>query len=95
MSAKLPPRDVIAERIETQRRRVFWVQAICSITSAAAADFAESGSIATSRRFAENAWNAMEGVAELLDSIAGKLESDVVLALPEPGEENEGGEVRP
>jgi hypothetical protein len=80
----LPPRDVIAWRVESQRKRVWQARAICDIT-AQAARAAETGGSA-SANFSESAWSAMEAVSDLLDSIASKLESEVVLAQPKPGE---------
>jgi hypothetical protein len=85
-SKTLPPREVITKRVETQRRRVWQAQAVCSITSQAAAVLVGGGSEAA--RFAESAWVALEGMAELLDSTAGKLDGDAVLAPAEPGEED-------
>jgi hypothetical protein len=74
---KLPPRQVIAKRVEDQRRRVWQAQAICDLTSTAARHAQTGGSEAA--KFAQAAWVAMEAVSELLDDIAGKLEADVVL----------------
>jgi hypothetical protein len=82
----LPPREIITKRVEAERRRIWQAQAICSITSEAAAVLVGGGSDAA--HFAESAWVALEGVAELLDSIAGKLDGDAVLAPAEPGEED-------
>lgn len=41
-SKKLPPRDVIAMRVEAERRHISQAQAICSITSLAAHDIRDS-----------------------------------------------------
>lgn len=71
---KLPPREIISERVEEQRRRVWQAQAICSIT-ALAGRTANHGA----KDFAQDTYIAMEAVCELLDDVAGKLEGDVVL----------------
>ena len=79
----LPSRGLIVRRVETQRKRVWEAQAICSIAGKAAQEL--SGGEAIS--FAQDAWLALAGVADLLGSIAGKLDGDVMLAQPGPGEE--------
>jgi hypothetical protein len=78
----LPPRDVIANRVEAQRKRVWQARAMCSIASKAAQEL--GGTQAES--FSQDAWLALEGVAELLDDIASNLEGEVVLAQPKLGE---------
>jgi len=76
-------RDLVAWRVEAQRNRVWHAQAICSIT--ARAGRAEDGGQAD--KFATDIWVAMESVAELLGSIAGQLEANVILRPPTPEEE--------
>lgn len=74
---KLPPRAVIAERVEAQRQRVWQAQAMCGVTSHAARSL--QGLDSEAGRFAQDVWLALEGVVELLGEVAGKLEGDVVL----------------
>jgi len=73
-------RDLVAWRVEAQRNRVWHAQAICSITGRA-----EDGGQAD--KFATDIWVAMESVAELLGSIAGQLEANVILRPATPEEE--------
>ena len=87
-SNTLPPRDLIADRVEAQRYRVWQAQAICKLISRAGR--AEDGGQAG--KFSTDTWVAMESMAELLDSIAGQLEGDVVLAPAKPGERDEGAQ---
>jgi hypothetical protein len=84
-SKALPSRTVIANRVEEQRRRVWQAQSICRLTSLAA--HAEEGGGAD--KFSTDTWIAMEGVAELLGSIAGELEGNVVLAQVKLGDEHD------
>jgi hypothetical protein len=74
---KLPPRAVITDRVEEQRRRIWHAQAICTMTALAAKHVRTGADEAGP--FAQDAWMVMEGVAELLGEVAGALEGDVVL----------------
>jgi hypothetical protein len=80
----LPPRDVIGERLEAQRRAIWRAQGICSLASSAGHHF-HAGSESPAE-FATNVWTALEGVTEMLNGIAGALEPDTLLQ-PKTAEE--------
>jgi hypothetical protein len=82
-TSPIPPRGIIENRIEEQRRRVFHAQAICGIASLAARRAQGHGNHGDATTFTQNAWSALEAVEELLGRIAEGLEADVLLAQRE------------
>jgi hypothetical protein len=82
-------RETIAKRLEAQRNRIWQVQGICGLASAAAHSQASGEGKFDFAGFATDVWTALEGASEILNEIAGALESDVLLkaAGEESGEE--------
>jgi hypothetical protein len=74
--------ELVAWRVEAQRKRLWQVQAICSITARAGRE-EDTGAPG----FAQDVWIAMEAVDDLLDSIAGQLEAGMMLKPATPEEE--------
>jgi hypothetical protein len=89
----LPPRDLIAKRVEAQRSAIWRAQGICGLASNAGHHFHDDG-LNSPTEFATNIWTALEGASEMLDAIAGALEPDVLLQ-PKTAEETAEEEAQP
>lgn len=76
-----PSRQVLDERLEAQRRRIFQAQGICALAREAAADLSESCD--TGQDVAEGIRLGMELVCDLLESAAGELDPSRMLRREE------------
>jgi hypothetical protein len=85
VSKALPSREVIEDRVEAARLKIWQVEGTCGLASTAG--WGESGG---SAGFAHNIWTSMAGAARALDAVAGLLDPSVLLDTaetdPETGE---------
>jgi hypothetical protein len=78
----LPPREVLLERLEVQRERVLNAQGICALAVKMVSDVENNGGF-DEMEDQTRLRGALQGLAELLDSIKNAIDPQGDLLLPE------------